>query len=195
MDRLAVELTSQGRRFVRTREPGGTALGDEIREMILRTSGQAPSARTELLLYEASRSQHVDFVIRPALEDKVWVLCDRFTASSIAFQAGGRSLDEAWVERLNAFATDGIEPDLTILLDLSVEESRARRQRRMQEMGMVLDRIELEADSFHERVRQAFLRISRKNPSKWLVLDASHSLEDLSEQTLQHLRDLQWLDF
>ena len=194
MAALESELLSKKLGVLRTREPGGTPLGDEIRNLILRTSGDSPSPRTELLLYEASRAQHVDRVISPALQRGVWVLCDRFTASSVAFQSGGRALPEDWVEKLNEFATAGLKPDLTILLDLSVEESRKRRQRRGQETGTAADRIELEADSFHETVRQSFLRQARKEERSWLVLDASQSLAQLKEQTLQHLRSLKWLN-
>lgn len=193
MKSLEEELSAKGIAFIRTREPGGTPLGDEIREMILKPSESAPTARTELLLYEASRSQHVDQVIRPALSRGQWVLCDRFTASSLAFQAGGRQISEEWVNKLNEFATDGLEPELTVLLDLSVEESRRRRKKRESGQGMQEDRIESEADHFHERVRQAFIRQARLHPQRWLVLDAAASPETLLKELLQHLRRLQWL--
>ena len=173
--------------FVRTREPGGTPLGDEIRELILRKSGQAPTARTELLLYEASRAQHVDLVIAPALQQKKWVLCDRFSASSIAFQAGGREISTSEVETLNAFATQGLSADLTVLLDLSVEESKKRRQGRSTQTGEAEDRIEAEAEAFHERVRQSFLTQARQHSQKWLVLDASQTPEQLKDLLLREL--------
>lgn len=156
MAALEKELVQKSIHFIKTREPGGTPLGDEIRNMILRKEGPAPTARTELLLYEASRSQHVDQVIKPALDKGTWVLCDRFTASSIAFQSGGREISESQVESLNAFATAGVQPALTILLDLSVEESRRRRQGRGQNNGEAEDRIESEADSFHEKSDNRF---------------------------------------
>lgn len=193
MSALEKELASKALSFLRTREPGGTALGDQIREMILRTDGPAPTARTELLLYEASRAQHVDQVIKPALQKGSWVLCDRFSASSIAFQAGGREISEAWVERLNEFATDGLVADLTVLLDLTVEESRRRRNHRQASNGSREDRIESEADSFHQRVRNSFLEQARRDPRRWLVLDASSSPEALLVQLLTHIRGLQWL--
>lgn len=192
MSALESELKSKGLLVVRTREPGGTALGDQIREMILRQDGPSPTARTELLLYEASRSQHVDQVILPALKQQAWVLCDRFTASSIAFQAGGRSIAESWVEQLNEFATNGLKPDLTVLLDLSVEESRRRRHRRQSQSGEQEDRIESEADSFHERVRKSFTDQAQRDPQHWLVLNAAESPEVLLKQLLEHLRGLKW---
>lgn len=193
MSTLEKELKSKGLATLRTREPGGTPLGDELREMILRTKGPAPTARTELLLYEASRAQHVDHIIRPALEKHMWVLCDRFTASSVAFQAGGREIPEEWVERLNEFATGGLQPELTILLDLTVEESRRRRHNREGATNQAADRIESETDSFHDRVRQGFLRQAKGNPKHWLVLDASKTPEMLLEELLKSLRGLGWL--
>jgi len=192
MSALEAELREKNISCLRTREPGGTDLGDEIREMILRPEGPSPTPRTELLLYEASRSQHVDQVIRPHLQKNYWILCDRFTASSLAFQAGGRSISEEWVEQLNRFATDGISPDLTVLLDLSVEESRKRRNRRESANGSKQDRIESEADSFHERVRNSFLSQAAQDPDRWLVLDASQTPEQLIEKLRAHLRSLGW---
>lgn len=192
MSALEQELKAKNTPCLRTREPGGTKLGDEIREIILRTEGASPTPRTELLLYEASRAQHVDEVIRPHLQKKYWILCDRFTASSIAFQAGGRSISEEWVEQLNHFATDGVAADLTVLLDLSVEESRKRRSQRESMSGSRQDRIESEADSFHERVRSSFLAQANQNPDRWLVLDASQTPEVLIEKLKNYIRSLGW---
>lgn len=188
MAALEKELAQKSISFIKTREPGGTPLGDEIRNMILRKEGPAPTARTELLLYEASRSQHVDQIIKPALNKGTWVLCDRFTASSIAFQSGGREISEKQVEALNDFATAGVEPVLTILLDLSVEESRRRRLGRGENNGETEDRIESEADSFHEKVRQSFLKQAASNPSKWIVLDARKTPAELAELLMQELK-------
>lgn len=192
MSALEVELKSKGLSVVRTREPGGTELGDKIREMILSPDGPAPTARTELLLYEASRAQHVDQVIVPALQKNCWVLCDRFSASSLAFQAGGREISEQWVEQLNEFATNGLKPELTVLLDLSVEESRRRRNRREAQGGDREDRIESEADTFHERVRRSFIDQARRDEKHWLVLDAAETPAELLKKLLEHLRSLKW---
>lgn len=180
--------------FGTTREPGGTSLGEEIRRLLLRIDGEAPSPRTELLLYEAARSQHVDFVIRPRLEQKHWVLCDRFTASSLAFQAGARGLDAATVERLNEFATGGLRADLTVLLDLTVSESARRLNQREEQSGVAADRFELEDQQFHEKVRQAYLKIARDQADDWLVLDAALSKERLLERLLNELRRRRWVD-
>lgn len=195
MAALENELQSKSLRTLRTREPGGTPLGDEIRGLILRTEGAAPTARTELLLYEASRSQHVDLVIRPALELNTWVLCDRFTASSIAFQAGGREIPVTWVERLNEFATNGLKPDVTVLLDLSVEESRRRRSHRDSQTGSQQDRIESESEVFHQKVRQSFLKQVEQDPKAWIVLDAAKSPQALLTELMEKLKGMQWVEF
>lgn len=189
MASLEHELANRKIAVHRTREPGGTDLGDEIRNMILRTEGPSPLPRTELLLYEASRAQHVDQVIRPKLSQGVWVLCDRFSASSVAFQSGGREISENDVVTLNNFATGGLKADLTILLDLSVEESRKRRQNRGAALGESEDRIESEADSFHEKVRQSFLKQAREDDKSWLVLNAQETPEVLFQQLLKALAD------
>jgi dTMP kinase len=184
---LQKELTVQGIDFLVTREPGGTKLGEEMRQLVLSCHGEIPAPRTELLLYEAGRAQHVDFVIEPALQKKQWVLCDRYDASSVAFQCGGRGLPIEDVEWLNQFATRGLKPDLYVLLDLTVEESIKRRQHRE------ADRFEKEAEDFHQRVREAYLAIAKREPSRWLILDAAVSPEKLVEQLLQELRAKKWL--
>lgn len=193
MAALENELVRRGQPVYRTREPGGTPLGDEIRNLILRKDGPAPTARAELLLYEASRAQHVDEIIKPILAKGVWVLCDRFAASSIAFQGGGREISEKDVVQLNDFATSGLKPDLTILLDLSVEESRRRRQGRGIENGSGEDRIESEADSFHEKVRNSFLKQANESPDSWLILDARETPNKLFQRLVESLLERQIL--
>lgn len=187
MAALERELERRGMSFQRTREPGGTPLGDEVRHMILRKEGPTPVPRAELLMYEVSRAQLVEQVIRPTLAKGIWVLCDRFTASSVAFQGGGRNISENEVEMLNDFATGGLKPDLTVLLDLSVEESRRRRQGRGAQNGEGEDRIESEADSFHEKVRQSFLKQARSAGDSWLILNAQETPEVLFQQLLKAL--------
>ena len=193
MSRLQTYLIEQNIIYIHTREPGGTQVGDQLRQIILSRTGEAPSPRTELLLYEASRSQHVDLVIKPALEKKCWVLCDRFSASSLAFQAGGRSISEEQVRWLNNFATDMLTPDLNILLDLTVEESKKRRDKRTLESGFAEDRMESEDEGFHQRVRYAFLSEARSNSSGWLVLDASKSQDELFAALLFEIKRRKWL--
>ncbi len=180
-----------------TREPGGTEVGDQLRDLILQKRENAPTPRTELLMYQASRAQHVDLVIRPALLQKKWVLCDRFSASSVAFQGGGRGISKEQVQWLNHFSTNDLVPDLTVLLDLSVEESKKRRSRRGDEPGSVDDRIESEKDDFHERVRTAF--VSQAEESKktgknnWLVLNAALTPDELFKILLIDLRSRGWV--
>jgi len=193
MKRLETHLKNLGKDLIMTREPGGTPVGDEIREIILKKQEQPPSARTELLLYQASRAQHVDLVIRPALAQNKWVLCDRFSASSIAFQGGGRGISLDQVEWLNNFATNLLKPHLTVLLDLSVDESKKRRSNRENLTAVAEDRIEAEADSFHEKVRQGFLDQAKADPQNWLVLNAAHSPEELYQQLVKDLTERQWL--
>lgn len=193
MKALELHLKNAGQSFITTREPGGTGVGDEIREIILKKQANPPTPRTELLLYQASRAQHVDLVIKPALVEKKWVLCDRFSASSVAFQGGGRGISIEQVNWLNHFATDQLEPDLTVLLDLSVEDSKKRRQNRTRQTGEEADRIESEADTFHEKVRQGFLVQAQAQNQKWLVLNAALSPDQLAALLISHLKDKKWL--
>lgn len=193
MKSLEAELTRQKIDFIQTREPGGTSLGEKLRTLILEKSNPAPVPRAELLMYEASRAQHVDELIKPALAQKKWVLTDRFSASSLAFQGHARGLGWKDVDQLNEFATSGLRPHLTILLDLSVEESEKRRQKREKALQVEADRIESEKRDFHEKVRDGFLRAAQLEKSSWLVLDASQPTEKLFELLLQELRKRSWI--
>jgi dTMP kinase len=195
--RLVDYLTNQKIDFIVSREPGGTPLGEQLRALILAPQAEtefAPCERAELLMYEASRAQHVARIILPALRANKWVLCDRFTASSIAFQSGGRNISAEDVEWLNRFAINQVEPSLNILLDLSVEASKNRRLIRQRENSEVEDRIESEAEAFHQRVRESFLQQSRIQPEKWLVLDATLSPEQIFNTLLLYLKDKQWVE-
>lgn len=193
MRALEAELSRQQIPFHQTREPGGTPLGEEIRPLILRKGGPVPVPRAELLLYEASRAQHVEETIRPQLARGAWVVSDRFAASSVAFQAGGRAIEARDVAWLNRFATAGLEPDLNILLDLTVEEARARRGHRHGAGGEEEDRMESEAEAFHERVRTSFLEQAKAGPERWLVLPARETPAELLERLLTELRRRAWL--
>ena len=183
---ISAKLTTKGQTVVITREPGGTPLGDEIRHLLLRTTGDAPVPRAELLLYEAARAQHVERVIRPALAEKKWVLCDRYTASSVAFQAGGRTLPRENIDWLNEFATDHVHPDLWVLLDLSAEDAFRRME------GRKLDRFEREARDFHERVRAGYLALARENSTRWVVLDARQPAVELCSQLVVEFKNRGW---
>lgn len=162
-----------------TREPGGTELGEQVRQILLahRAVGD-PLA--ELLLFEAARAHLVSTVIRPALERHEVVLCDRFTASSVAYQGFGRGLGRELVERANAIATGGLEPDLVLLLDLPVALGLARRAG-----DGAANHFDQETVAFHERVRAGFLELAHDDPDHWRIIDAAQPLHDVIEQAWQ----------
>ncbi len=163
-------LLSRGHEVVLTREPGGTPLAERIRELLLNPREEALAPETELLLMFASRAQHVREVIRPALQRGAFVVSDRFTDSSYAYQVEGRGLDRALVEELERKVV-GIKPGLTLLLDLDVREGRARANGR----DLWPDRIESEQDDFFERVREGFRRRAAAEPERFRLIDASQS--------------------
>jgi dTMP kinase len=189
---LATDLKKSDLPHIITREPGGTALGEELRTILLRTDGEAPVARAELLLYQAIRAQHVENKIKPSLQHGQWVICDRYTASSIAFQAGGRGISEQDIESLNAFSTANLKPDLFVLLDLPVEESLKRIQKRVNQ-GQNKDRFEKEEKDFHQRIRDSYLAQAKRDPNAWLVLDAKLSSEKMYEILKSTLVSKKWL--
>lgn len=193
MGLLLKELDNQKIKYATTREPGGTPLGDKLRDLIVNKGETAPVPRAELLLYEASRAQLVENWIKPKLKDNHWVISDRFSASSVAFQCGGRSLPRAEVEWLNQYATQGLEPDLYVLLDITVEESKKRREKRVVESGVEQDRIESEKDDFHQKVRDSFLQLAKEKPQQWLIVSASTSSEQMLVKVLQRLKEMGWL--
>ena len=187
---LKKEMEGRGLSLVLTREPGGTALGDEIRELLLRVRGDTPVKRAEALLYQAGRAQHVEQLIKPALAAGQWVLSDRFDASSVAFQAGGRAISREEIDWLNRFSTGGLTPDLNILLDLSTEESA----RRLNSRGQPADRFEREAQDFHEKVRSAYLALAKERPASWLILSAAEKPDVILQKLILALKDRKWLD-
>lgn len=161
-------LLADGCEVVSTREPGGTPLAERIRELLLDPSNEAASADTELLLMFASRAQHVAECIVPALRRGAWVISDRFTDSSHAYQGAGRGLDGAFIDELERRVV-GIEPGLTLLLDLGIAHGRERTRGR----DLLPDRIERERDEFFERVRGGFLARAAEHPRRFRVIDAS----------------------
>jgi dTMP kinase len=151
-----------------TREPGGTPVGEAVRALVLDPAHRGLAAETELLLMFAARAQLVRDVLQPALAAGRWVLCDRFTDASYAYQGGGRGVDAARIAELERIATDGLKPDLTLLLDLPVADGRARASQR----GGA-DRIEAERDDFFERVRATYRARAQAEPTRFCVIDAS----------------------
>ncbi|MDQ1130980.1 dTMP kinase [Microbacterium sp. SORGH_AS_0888] len=168
-------LTERGRTVVRTREPGGTEVGVLIRDIVLHHRGEV-APRAEALLYAADRAQHVATLVRPALERGDIVLQDRYLDSSVAYQGAGRVLDADEVRGLSMWATEDALPDLTILLDLDPALARAR----LDAADKPFDRLEAEAASFHERVREAFLGLAAAEPGRFVVVDASRAPEDIA---------------
>ena len=176
-------LEADGRTVVVTREPGGTPIAERIRNVVLDAANAGMAPMTELLLYEAARAQHVEELIRPALERGDIVLCDRFSDSTTAYQGAGRSLNEADLETLHALATGGLEPDLTILLDLAPTMGLERASHRGE-----ADRIELESITFHERVREGFLELAARYPERLRVVDATQDVETIAAEVLDQVR-------
>lgn len=177
--RLYEHLAGRNLPALLTREPGGCSIADAIRAILLDPSNQAMTARTELLLYAAARAQHVDQVIRPALAAGTTVLCDRFTDATLAYQGGGRALDRRLIDTLNAIATDGLHPDLTLLLDFPAEEGLQRARQRNQTDNLLAEgRFELEALDFHRRVRAAYLELASRE-SRFRLIDASGSPDEV----------------
>lgn len=179
---LAQALRAHGGDVVTTREPGGTPLAERIRELLLHPdNADPPAAGTELLLMFASRAQHVTTVVRPALERGAWVLSDRFTDASHAYQGGGRGVDAATILQLESRFV-GMRPGLTLLLDVPVAVGRARAQGRG-----APDRIESEADGFFERVREAYRACAAAEPERFHVIDASQPADRVAAEAVAAL--------
>jgi len=176
-DRLEAHLRSRGREVIRTLEPGGTELGQEIRHLLLHRKGDI-DARAEALLYAADRAHHVATKIRPALEAGTDVITDRYLDSSVAYQGAGRVLGADEVRDLSLWATRGLLPALTVLLDLDAESARARRD----STGSEPDRLEREKLDFFEAARTAYLSLAAAEPERFLVLDATQTADELQVQ-------------
>lgn len=168
--------------LILTREPGGTKIGDAIREVLLNQYDEKMEGKTELLLMFASRAQNLAQVIRPALAEGNWVLSDRFTDASYAYQGGGRGLPEKYIAQLEQVVHADLQPDITFLLDAPVQVGKSRIKNRA-----VTDRIEQERQEFFERVRAAYLERAKKFPHRFRVIDASQSLSNVEQQISQVL--------
>ena len=176
-DLLEEFLRSAGREVLRTFEPGGTELGQEIRHLLLHRKGDV-APRSEALLYAADRAHHVATKVRPALARGEVVITDRYLDSSVAYQGAGRALKAEDVRAISMFAVEGLLPDLTILLDLEASAAAARRNK----TGEAPDRLEREKIEFFEAVRQAYLDMAEAEPNRWLVIDARQSVEAMQDQ-------------
>jgi dTMP kinase len=189
LEKLAAALRRQGIEVVTAREPGGTAIGERIRAVLLdsRTAGLEPHA--EMALMFASRAQLIAEVIQPALEAGTWVLCDRFTDSTEAYQGGGRQLGSDVVLRLHELLCGGLWPELTILMDSDVASSVKRARRRNQDAEHDENRFEKESAAFFNRVHETFLAISQREPQRVALIDARPQIETVHEEIVRVVRD------
>ncbi|MEI7945660.1 MAG: dTMP kinase [bacterium] len=174
---LKAFLEARGIEIVMTREPGGTPLGEEIRKILQHDHSEAPVPHAEVLLFLASRAQHVERLIRPALAQGKWVLCDRFDDSTFAYQGYGRGFPMEGLRAVNAFAVSGLRPDLTVLLDVAPQTSRERLAARQATTATAPDRIEREAAAFHEKVRNGFLALAAESPDRIAVISTERDRE------------------
>lgn len=182
-------LKQQGIIFQHTREPGGTPLAEEIREMILAHRDETVCEMTELLLVFAARAQHIAQIIEPCLASGQWLLCDRFTDASFAYQGGGRQLNSATIETLEQLVQQELRPDCVILLDADVKVGHQRATARA-----ALDRMEQENLDFHQRVRDAYLHRAKQHPERYAVINAEQSLAKVQQDIASVLQRLiaQW---
>lgn len=173
---LASHLHEEGHKVKVTREPGGTRIGEQIRAITHNQENVDLDAKTEAYLMAAARAQHVEEVIFPSLEAGYIVVSDRFVDSSIAYQGHGRKLGADLIENLNKLAVNGAIPDLTILLDVSIENGQKRRTKSLKPK----DRLDLQQKEFYDRVHQGYLELARKDPKRYVIIDANRSIEAVS---------------
>lgn len=185
---LAEFLRESGYDVLTTREPGGTPIGDQVRQVLLDKENNEMKLRTEILLFQASRAQLVEEVIRPHLEKGGLVLCDRYADSTLAYQGYGYGRDMDELRTIVRFATGGLTPDLTLLLDMDVEVGLKRRQK-----GGDVNRLDIFELTFHQRVREGYQLLARQEPHRWVVIDADRSSvqvqKEIRQVVLKRLRD------
>lgn len=181
---LADFLLGRGHRVLTTREPGGTPIGDQIRQVLFSLDNKAMHPRSEILLFQASRAQLVETVIRPALAEGQLVLCDRYADSTLAYQGYGHGVDLGALREIIHFATGGLQPDLTIFLDIEVEEGLRRRDR-----GGDWNRLDDYQLDFHRRVRAGYLELIAAEPDRWLVVNAAQPLDAVAAEMQHALQD------
>ncbi len=178
------QIKASGYSVVTTREPGGTQLAEEIRHLLLAERQEPVASKTELLLMFAARYQHVNQVIKPALEQGQWVVCDRFVDASYAYQGGGRGISFEQIEQLERWCLGDFKPDLTLLLDMSVEAGIERTKRRGK-----ADRFEIEKMSFYQSIRRAYLNRAEKDPARIKIIDAAPAIEKVQASIHSQLSD------
>ena len=182
---LASWLESDGRTVVITREPGGTDLGTELRNIILHREGFI-APRAEALLYAADRSHHIHTLVRPALQRGEIVVQDRYLDSSVAYQGAGRVLDPTEVRNISLWATENLMPDLTVVLDVPASVAKERQAAGERQY----DRLEAEAEDFHTRVRESYLALAAEEPHRFLVIDGESSIEEIHRAIVDKVSDL-----
>jgi dTMP kinase len=187
---LQQDLLRAGREVLATREPGGTLIGDQIRQILHAVENTSMLPITEALLYSAARAQHVGEVIRPALARDEFVISDRYAYSTLAYQGDGHGLDKAMLRQMTLWATEGLEPDLVVYLDLDVSEGLQRKQQASRDEGGEWNRMDQLDVGFHRLVREGYLRMAREDPARWLVVDASRPAEAISCQIRSRIDEL-----
>lgn len=178
---VACELRKHNLDVLVTQEPGGTKLGQQLREIYLKTQ-EPVSALSEALLFAADRAQHVEFIIKPALEKGKIVISDRFADSTLAYQGAGRKIKPQILKQLIKIATSSLKPDLTILLDLPVEKAILRKSTQSEKSS--LNRMDAEKKDFYERVRKAYLKLARKDPNRFRIISADNNFDEIRNKTL-----------
>jgi dTMP kinase len=184
---LTAYLGKTNRPFLLTREPGGTAIGDRIRQILLSSENSKMEPTAEFFLYMAARVQHIRQVVLPALQEGKIVLCDRYADATFAYQGYGRGLDLSWIEETHRRVLGSVKPQLTFLLDLPAEEGLRRAWKRMENQAVKEDRFEKEALAFHQRVREGYLLLARMEPERIIVLDGMRDEQSLRQEIINHL--------
>lgn len=182
LNMCAQKLTDMGYEVVTTLEPGGAKLGKKLREILLHYDGDV-SSRAEMFLYLADRAQHIDKIVKPAIESGKIVLCDRHTDSTLAYQGYARGLNVERIRTLNAVATDNLKPNLTLMYDIDIESAQKR-------VGKEKDRLESEGEQFHNQVRQGYLKIAKDEPERIKVINAAREIKEVFKDTLKCLNEL-----
>ena len=176
---LREHLERRGVSVVLTREPGGTSIGEQIREVLHDVRNTEMLPNTEILLYSASRAQHVGQVIRPALDRGDLVLCDRYAESTMAYQGWGHGLDIGLLRTITSFATGGLRPDLIVYLDIDVETGLQRKIAAFRLGGSEWNRMDQKGREFHARVRQGYLSMASEEPDRWLIVDGKRTVDEI----------------
>ena len=183
-DLLRSYLESKGEQVERLREPGGTALSEQIREILLNPNNDKMDPSTESILLSASRAQLTREIIIPALERGNVVICDRYADSTLAYQGYGRGINLEWLEKLNAFATAGLKPDITLLVDLPVDEALNRMQSKS------FDRIEMEGIEFLDKVRSGYLELTDRFSKRYFMIDGMETIEEMSKKIINKIEEI-----